>query len=488
MGIGSLRQGAKKFAQNNSSGGKGGKGGFFNKLRITKLTPQLQGMLRPNEQPGDPIVLVMPEPMYDDIYDVNEQGEWKGTKGAALHVVIHQVRYVKDGKERYDDFPCTAGPNAHAPQPCIGCQQNDAGNKSVGNGRQQWAFNVKHLVPYHEIPLMDRQKNTIVYKKDKPNEPVMVLQACQAGTPSERLYHQNKPCEHCAKGIALTYGAPKAFVVGKNHLEELLKVNDHLEQTCANCMTRLIKTAFVCGRCGEDLLDLAQSQLVNDQLKQYAETPAQCRCGFVGLPKPAYDCGFDPAGMYKVPNGCAPNVEPRPLSIFDCVFYVHKEGEDTQSKLVISPPIPMQHFRTVTGQTDLVQWLKQPHLVRTFDLIGMFKPKTLEEQAKICNIQNPYGVPQGQPGGQPQYQQYPAAAPQQQGFAPGQPFGGQPQQPQGFGPPPQQYGQPAPQQQYGVPQPGFPPQTQQWPQQAPQGQPQFPQPGVPFNGRPDFGK
>lgn len=499
MGIGSLRQGAQKYSQNSSSGGKGGKGGFFNKLRIPKRTPKLEGLLRPNEPIGEPIMLIKPDQLYDDVYDVDEQGRWKGTKGEALHIVIHQVQTMKDGKARYNDFPCTAGPNAHAPQPCIGCQQNDAGNKSVGNGRQQWAFNVKHLVPYHEVPLTDKKNGgAIVMKKDKPNEPVMVLQACQVGTPSEKLYHaqggQWKPCEYCQRNIPITYGAPKAYVLGKNHLDELLKVDTHLEQTCANCMTRLIKTAYTCRQCGNDLLDLSRTQLINEQLEQYSKTPQQCQCGFTGLPQPAYDCGYDPNGMYKVPNGCPQDVTPRPLSIFDCVFYVHKEGEDTQSKLVVSPPVPIQHFRTITGQTDLPQWLKSPHLARTFNLPEMFKPLSLEDQAKACGVANSY-APQ-----QPQYQQYPnqPQAPQQQGFAPGQYGMPQPQQP-GY-PQAPQYGAPQPQMpqqqpppQYGMPVPGYPPQQPQWPQQQPaqpypqQGQPQGP-PGMPFSGRPDYGK
>lgn len=482
MGIGSLRQGAQRFTENNNSGkGGGGKGGFFNKLRIPTLSDDLRKVLYNNEQPGEPIMLVKPENLYDDVYNVDQQGNWTGAKEAALHVVTHQVQTVMNGKPKYDDFPCTAGANPHAPQHCVGCQQNDSGNKSVGNGRQQWVFNVKHLVAYHEIPLLDRKTNQIVYKKEKPSEPVLILQQCWNSTPAERLYRmkngQIQQCEYCQKGIPQTYGAPKVYVLGKNHLDELLRVDNHLEQTCANCMTRLIKTAFVCGQCGNDLLDLANAQLINDQIKQYAETPQRCNCGHVALPVPTYDCGFDPNGMYKVPNGCPESVTPRPLSIFDCVFYVHREGKDTQSKLVVSPPVPIQHFRTITGQADLIQWLKSPQLARTFNLLDMFKPRTLDDQAKICGVQNPY---QAQA---PQHQQYPGQ-PQQQGFAPGQ-YGA---------PQPQQYG--APQQppqapQYGVQQPGFPPQPG-FPQQQPQwqqpAQPQYPQPNVPFSGRPDFGK
>lgn len=489
MGIGSLRQGAQKVSQNNSNkGGSGGKGGFFNTLRITKLTPALQGMLRPNEPAGDPIMLVRPEVPYDDVYDIDEQGNWKGTKGDAHHHLSHEFKFFKDGKERFGDFICTAGPNPHAPQPCVGCSVSDSGNKAIGNSRQKWGFNVKHLVAYHEVPLLDRKTGQIKYKNDKPGEPIMVLEACRNGSPGERLYAatNRKSCEYCQRNLPQTYGAPKVWVLGKGHLEELLKVDTHLEQTCANCMTRLLKVAFACVQCGNDTLDLAtQTQATNEQIQHYASNPQQCgHCHFVGIPKPVYECGFDPNGMYKVPNGCPDNVTPKPLSIFDCVFYVHKEGEGTQTKVIVSPPIPIQHFRTLTGQADLLSWLKQPHLQRTFNLIDMFKSVSLDEQAKLCGVPNPYAAQQP-----PQFQQYPQGAPQQQGFAPGQQaFGGPPQAPQ-------QYGQPAPQQ-FGVQQPGYPPQNPQWSQnngpQVPQpgmgNQPQFPQPGQPFSGRPDFGK
>jgi len=491
MSLGSLRQGAQKFSQNNK--GSGSKGGYFNKWRPPKLTPQIQNMLRANEMPGDPILLVRPEVFYDDLYDVDEQGNWKGTKGEALHVVTHQVKGNRNGKPSFDDFTCTAGANAHAPQPCVGCSTNDSGNKAVGGGRQQWAFGMKHLVPYHEVPLLDKKTNQFVTKKDKPNEYVMVMRQCQTGTPSERAYHMEngrvKSCEHCDRNIPVLFGAPKVLQVGKTGLDELMKVDAQLESTCANCMTRLIKMAYTCSQCGSDLLDLAaNSQLTNEQLKQYQESPQQCRCGFVGLPKPQYDCGFDPSGMYRVQGGCPENVTPRPLSIFDCVVYLHREGEDTQSRIIISPPIPKQHFRTSTGQPDLEQWLKSPHLVKSFDLLGMFKGLTTDEQAKICNVPNPYAQQQAGYGQYPQQGQY--GQPPQQGMAPGQ---YQPQQ-QGY-PPAPQYGAPAPQQQ-GWQQPqqpqGPPNQWQQpapaqpYPQQ-PQGQPQMP-PGTPFSGRPNFGK
>ncbi len=473
MGLGSLRQGAQKVSQNNTKD-KGGRGGYFNKLHVPKLTPALQNLLRPNEDPGTAVILELPAKLYDDVYDTDDQGNWRGTTGAALHVLIHEIQTSKNGKPWRESIVCTAGPNPHAPKPCVGCFQNDAGNKSVGGSRQQWAFNVKHLAPYHEVPLVDRKNGQIVMKKDKPNEPVMVLEACQVGSPSERLFNMEnghfQPCEYCQRNIPLIYGAPKVYVLGKNHFEELLKVNDHLEQTCANCLTRLVKVAFDCATCGNELLNLANTQFVNEQIKQYGESPQQCGCGFTGLPRPIYECGFHPSGMYKVPNGCPQNVEPRPLSIFSTVLYLHKEGDGTQSKLIVSPPIPIQHFRTATGNADLDQWLKLPHLSRTFNLHDMFKPMSTDEQAKKCGVADPYAAQQ------PQYQQYPA------------------QQPQGVAP-----GQFVPAQQYGTLQPGYPPQ-QAFPQQQQPMQgnvaPSFPQqpmqpqmpPGMPFTGRPNFGK
>src|SRR5689334_6942547 len=103
MSLGNLRQGATKVSNQTSKGGGGSKGGYFNKWRPPKLTPQLQGMLRPNEPAGDPIMLVRPEQLYDDQYDTDEQGRPKGTKTEALHVMVHQVKRVKNGKETYDE-------------------------------------------------------------------------------------------------------------------------------------------------------------------------------------------------------------------------------------------------------------------------------------------------------------------------------------------------------------------------------------------------
>jgi DNA-directed RNA polymerase subunit RPC12/RpoP len=467
MSLSNLRQGAMKVtSQANSGKGGGGKGGFFNKWRPPKLTDQLKAVLRPQEMAGDPIILVKPEQLYDDVYDTDDYGNPRGAKTEALHILLHQIKTLRNGKERFEEFVCTAGPNPHAPQPCIGEVCIDQGNTHVSPARQNWAFNIKHLVPYHEVPLIDKKTNTIVMKKDK-NEPVLVLQQCEIGTPDMKSRHYNYQtreftCQYCASNMPFVFGAPKVYQLGKKHLEELLKTSEQVETTCAHCMTHLIKVSYDCARCGTMLLDVARSGRTNEELKQLAQTTIQCTCGHAGTSKIKYKCGYDPTGMYQISDGCASqNKEPEPMSIFDCVVFIYRQGEQQQSEIVVSA-IPQKRFNDPTTNKPLD--LNLPHLSKTFDLNRMYAPLDIAKQAEICGVQNPY-APQ-----------------QQQMFAPypNQPTGGMPQQQGGY---PNPYGQPP--QQTQLPYPSQQPQ-QQGNYQQPAQQNQFPQGGVPFSGRPNY--
>lgn len=460
MGLQSLRQGAQS-AQNSGRGKKGWrKGNFYAKWKPPKKTQNLINKLRPNEPVGDPIILV--EGAYADPYDLDASGQ--PTIQAAKHFYEHSIAKMVNGQERFDSFVCSAGPNPHTPQPCVGCSEVDRGqNKSVGQARQQWAFNIKHLVPYHKVPLVDKQTKQIVYKTNngqKTNEPVMITRQCNNGTPERRSFE--KPCEYCQQGAPIQWGDVRVYQLGKNHLDALLAIDQELQTKCAGCGTRVLVTGYDCEGCGNVVIDLAQMQVTNEQLDAYLKNPYQCQCGKVAKLKPIYDCGYDPSGMAKVQGGCPDSVEPRPMSIFDVVVFLNREGEGQQTKVVVSTPIPKQMFRTPDGRTldqisaDLDKGL--------FNLDEMYKEPATDEQSQALNIPNPYAQSPG-------YASYGGQSLPPQG---GQPNWNQ----QGYQQPQQGYQQQPAQQGYQQPQPGYP--------QQPQQQPQYP--NIPMPGRPNFGK
>ncbi len=202
------------------------------------------------------------------------------------------------------------------------------------------------------------------------------------------------------------------------------------------------------------------------QIQAFSESQVQCRrCQQVVKPEEELDCGYDLQGLYKVAGqGCPEDVKTKRLTLFDCVFYLQREGKDMQTKIVDAAWVPKSRFQTPDNRPideHMKEIAKAP-----FNFVEFYAAETLDEQAKQLSVPNRFGqqVPQGY----------------------------QPQQPQGQQPPPQQ-GYAAPQQGYQqTPPPGYQPQGQP-PQQGyqayqPQQPPQPGYPSVPGPGRPNFGK
>lgn len=221
-------------------------------------------------------------------------------------------------------------------------------------------------------------------------------------------------------------------------------------------------------------MDIATSGMTNDQIKQFQDTPHTCSsCGSVGHPEAEYDAGYDENGMAKDPNFSMPvnpqtgqPYKPQPLTLFDVVVWVQREGQNTDSKPVIKNwcRITEAPFGDGGQPMDITQFVAD--LVKPFDFPEIFST-TPEEQAKAIGRPNPFGAQQQQQD----FHQY-AQQPQQGGYPivpPAQPQGGYAPQP--AGPPQQQPHQP-------IAAPYPPAQQPQQPQQ-PQGMPQAPLPPRP---------
>jgi hypothetical protein len=474
-----LRRGAQNV--NNGKGGKGGRRGFYARWKPPYMADALKPFLAapPSEESfmgvSEPIVLLKGE--YQDLYAKDEQGNPiippPVTEG--YHYRAHTFNVMVPGKNnqkgytQFRDITCSAGPEAHAPQPCVGCHSNDHGME--GRPRDQWAFEIVHLGWYHQSPLV---KDNQVQMKRNSNEPVLVKNECDSQRKSNQIQgraHRSDPrnwkepyvCEGCQGQHPYAWGDHRTLQIGKNHLVNLLDVNDKIGQKCATCGTIILRIAFDCGnpQCDNELLDVVSAGWTNEQLDQFSKMPCQCqKCGYQGFPVPAYSCGFN-ENFRRVQDECQ---DPVQMSFWDCVLWVQREGESKDSELIITRVDPISTFVTPDGR-PLADHLKEIAKDR-FNLVEMYKPDSLEEQAKRLFVQNPWAAPQQQ------YGQYPGQQPQQGGY----------QQPGQYGGAPQQGGYP--QQQGGYQQP---PGGGLGPQQPQTQQPSFPNMGGP-PGRPNYGR
>lgn len=443
---------------------------------------------------AEPVVLIAGS--YEDVFAVDSSGMRMQpppmTEG--LHFRIHNFNVwmaprnpQERGYNSFREIVCSCGPDPHAPQPCVGCYQNDHGQKEA-KPRDNWAFNMAHLAWYHLIPYV--KDGQVQMKKDNSG-PVMIKEECksykmenvylgravQSGRVSQDIAKRYKQCEGCKQQAQFVWGEHRVLQLGFKHLKNLFEIDDMVGKKCLSCGTGILRVAFDCEKCDTELLDLSQVQWTNDQIEQYSRTPTQCQCGHVGMPKSAYECGFDD-NYNKIAQPCQ---DSRKTTIFDCVVWLQREGESTDSEVVVKRVELLHQYKTPDNRA-LSEWLKEI-VKEPFNLAEMYKPDSVEDQAETIRVENPYAVQQ------PQYGSY------QQGGQQGYPQQGYPQQQQGY--PQQGGGYPMPgQPQGGFPPPGGQPFVPNYGQQQPTyGQPQQPQGpgpqgpgGFPTPGRPNYGR
>jgi hypothetical protein len=399
MSLEGLRRGALRVMES----GKGkGKGGFYLKWKPPKKPMGSQ------YQVAEPI-LFMPA-QYTDPYNI-DPATGQPTIDVAYHFREHNFRR---GPKDFRSCICSAGPDPQNPQPCNACREVDLMKSKSGEdrtgaeARDQWVFNIAHLVAYHtNVPL--ERDGKIIMKRDRPTEPVLIEEQCVG-----------RGCKHCAHQLPMHVGSVRAFQVGAGHLNIVLGWNDKVGCYCANCLTPVGKPQqYFCPRTNELLTD--------EYLAKFSKTPVQChnpQCGLVTIPEAVLECGYDPTGQRKIPGtGCPDNVEPKRLSLFDCIFYVQREGEGTDTKIIDVSWQPKGMFQSPDGRSlDQILSTIQP-----LNFPEMFKPEPLDKQASRLGINNHYATQA------PAYSPYPnspaqpysapvapgAWAPPQGGFTPG---------------------------------------------------------------------
>lgn len=501
MSLSALRRSAHKMG---GSGKSKGRGGYYASWTPPSLD-KIEKDLTPQEVPhvAEPIVMI--EGDYADPYNLDKATGQPEIK-AAYHYRYHRFTQLYQGKKQFRMMSCLRGPEQHNPKQCVMCLlcDNKTFDEKSHSARSGWVFNIAHIVPYHVMPLV--KNNQIQMKKDGSG-PIMVDRECRYGTIGQRVYSRknNKPCEGCQAQAQIKMGSHRYWQLGKGHLDDLIDFNEKtLGKVCYYTNTGIIQTGFNCVRCQTRFLDIASSGFTNQQIKEFTENPQRCQCGHVGLPASEYESGYAEGGYAKIPNfqmPVGPDGRPfraRPLSLFDVAMWIQREGENTDSKPVVTRWCRLTEFPTQNGKTDITQYANETIVSNPFDFDDLFTIDT-EGQAKLVDVANPYSASAHQQNFQ-RYGQLPQGGyagptlppPQQPwmptvgdtvGQIPGQyPQQGYPQQPPQY-PPQQQIAQPYPQQpqqpQFPAPINPPPPAQPQQPQQPMPGVPGFPPPGRP---------
>ena len=494
MSIAGLRRSAQKMGGSGKSKGKGGYYASWSPPSFDKMKKDLT----PQEEPhvAEPIVLIEGE--YADPYSLDKM-TGQPEIHAAFHYRFHRFTQLYKGKKQFRTMSCLRGPEQHNPKQCVTCLlvDNKTFDEKNSGARSAWVFNIAHLVAYHSMPLT---KDSQIQMKKDGSGPIMVDRECRNGTIGQRVYARmnNKQCDGCQAQAPLKMGSHRYWQLGKGHLDDLFDFNDKvLSKICFYTNTGIIQTGFNCGKCSTKFLDIASSGFTNQHIKDFSEGPQRCNCGHVGLPVPEYESGYTADGYSRIQNfqmPVGPNGQPfkaRPINLFDVAIWVQREGENTDSKPVVTKWCRLTEYPHGNGKVDITSYVNESLVANPFDFEDLFSTDT-DAQAKQLDVANPYSqgqqqqnfnrynqLPQGGYAGPMMPPQQPMGVP---GQVPGQMPGQWPQQPQQQGFPNQQYTQQPPPQQ---PFPGQAPQQPQYPPQQPQiaqpypqqpQQPQFPAP------------
>lgn len=483
--------GLRRSAQRMGGGGKSkGKGGYYANWSPPSLD-KIKANVTPQEEPhiAEPIVLIEGE--YPDPYNTDKVTGQPETQ-AAFHYRYHRFTQIYQNKKQFRMMSCLRGPEQHNPKQCVMCLlcDNKTFDEKSHSARSGWVFNIAHLVPYHVMPLT---KNSQIQMKKDGSGPIMVDRECRYGTIAQRVYarQNNKTCDGCQAQAPTKLGSHRYWQLGKGHLDDLLDFNEKtLSKICYYTNTGIIQTGFCCVRCNSRFLDIASSGFTNQQIKDFSEGPQRCNCGHVGLPIPEYESGYAEGGYAKVPNFQMPNgpdgrpYKARPLSLFDVCLWVQREGENTDSKPVVTRWCRLTEYPHPqgNGKVDITQYVNETIVPNPFDFDELFSIDT-EGQAKLLDMANPYS-PAAQQQNFQRYGQMPQGGYAGPMMPPQQPMGG-PQMPQQWAQQPTQQGWPGQQYQQNpqpmMPNNQFPPQQPQIAQPYPQQpqQPQFPAPIAP---------
>lgn len=416
---------------------KGGRrGGFYDRYRL----------------PADPAPEAAIALIRGDYIDTNpspEQIELDPATGKAkpVHNPYHKYKkhthkQKKNGSDWFADEVCSAGPDPHNPQPCVGCFAMDSGNKGV-NMSEFFALGLVHLAYYHGHPLLD-DHGQITMKKNAPTEQVVIYDECTGRTcnyckvlqDQPPIASQSNPWPGYPKHTITTiFGRRRYMELGKGHLGDISGIDSVVGSLCGNCGAQLITDGFICPTCKSMIIDMSTDPRTDDQIAQEVAKPYPCMsCQRAVMGQEVISCEV-----------CErQNQKGLQLSVFDVVLLAKRQGEGTKSHVV-----RVNHF-TIEQYAQRVdpQWLRGKSLREyivdlagePYDFAEIFTPRSLQDQSKRLELP----VPPGAGGGAPQYQQYQ------------QPYGAPPQ-PQGqMQPPPQmQPSQPGPQPVQGVPPPYF---------------------------------
>ena len=234
---------------------------------------------------------------------------------------------------------------------CVSCYEISSGANNI-SCRKLHLFNVVKLVYTHKVD-SDRER------KDGK------------GFYQEIVECTGKKCKLCKAGHERTFGRKMYWPLGPTHVEQLLDIQTmNLNRNCI-CGGRLKPRAFICPECEQVFRDLEEEPITEKgELKELRDQDYKCdKCNYEGP-------------MVELPK-CNKCKNPTPLTLWDVEMDVYKSGKNTSSVIQLAGFEPL----TVERKAQLKELMRFP-----YDWDKVSRPLTLDQQAKINGVDNPFGA------------------------------------------------------------------------------------------------
>lgn len=272
---------------------------------------------------------------YPNPEDVDEKtGE---AKLAHFHTCKqHGFKLKPKGEGSYFSARC----NIDADQEdCIGCMRKEQGDRRVTT-KDTFSFNVLHIALHRKVPL-ERDGKVVKYEEgDNRGKPIMTWELVEKPKDRKAILAD---LDGLLEDGEVALFRKKYIEVGAGHRDELSMIQDMAAKFC-KCGGKLKPIRFSCEECEEELADVEDDDMSAKEIAAFSESRERCKkCGHVGIPVPESIC-----------DTCR---NPEPLTAFDVVATVKKEGEGASSHIVIKAITPLDRYQ-LPNEEYLIEWEK----------------------------------------------------------------------------------------------------------------------------------
>ncbi len=271
--------------------------------------------------------------------------------------LVHNIHFMQAGQENFRENTCARWYFDNANQADVCCDLKQQGDTRVDGKRRashggtsastRYNINAIQIGIFEQEPLLDRKtKQPLRHDSDDDKG------RWKRGDVRKQWVLCTKPgvVKKVAAEMARRFDAgeeedpayrmfqKKYFDLSPNHFMQIVdRVTQEASSRCT-CCGNLDVIAFSCPECEAEIADVAADELSVEQITKYSTETTTCRsCKNAVEAVPIYQC-----------DSCD---QPEPLTWEDVAITVRKQGEGTQTAIIVEKVVPLFDFSLPDGSS-----------------------------------------------------------------------------------------------------------------------------------------